>query len=71
MAFELNAPSKIKSITSPYSGPRFRDGRPKVDDDIVERMQRVTIEEAWGVLMGKGIRFSLKATGSTCIQAAC
>ena len=54
MAFELNASSKIKSITGAYDGPRFRNGRPKVDDDIVERMKLVTIEEAWGVLMGKG-----------------
>ena len=38
MAFELNAPSKIKSITSAYTGPRFRNGRPKVADDIVERI---------------------------------
>ncbi len=60
MAFELNAPSKIKSITSAYSGPRFRDGRPKVDDDVVERMERVTIEEAWGVLMGKGHSFQFE-----------
>ena len=60
MAFELNAPSKIKSITSAYTGPRFRNGRPKVDDDIVERMKRVTIEEAWGVLMGKGHSFQFE-----------
>ena len=60
MAFELNAPSKIKSITSAYTGPRFRDGRPKVDGDVVERMKRVTIEEAWGVLMGKGHSFQFE-----------
>ena len=60
MAFELNAPSKIKSITSAYTGPRFRNGRPKVDDDVVERMKRVTIEEAWGVLMGKGHSFQFE-----------
>lgn len=57
MAFELNATSKIKNITQSYDGPRFRDGRPKVDGDIVERMRLVTVEEAWGVLMGKGHQF--------------
>ena len=57
MAFELNATSKIKNITQAYDGPRFRDGRPKVDGDIVERMRLVTVEEAWGVLMGKGHQF--------------
>ena len=60
MAFELNATSKIKSITSAYEGPRFRDGRPKVADDIVKRMKLVTIEEAWGVLMGKGHQFQFE-----------
>ena len=60
MAFELNAPSKIKSITNTYEGPRFRDGRPKIADDIVERMKLVTIEEAWGVLMGKGHKFQFE-----------
>ena len=57
MAFELNATSKIKNITQAYDGPRFRDGRPKVDGDIVERMRLVTVEAAWGVLMGKGHQF--------------
>jgi 4-hydroxy-4-methyl-2-oxoglutarate aldolase len=57
MAFELNATSKIKNITQAYDGPRFRDGRPNVDGDIVERMRLVTVEEAWGVLMGKGHQF--------------
>ena len=57
MAFELNATSKIKNITQSYDGPRFRDGRPKVDGDIVERMRLVTVEEAWGVLVGKGHQF--------------
>jgi 4-hydroxy-4-methyl-2-oxoglutarate aldolase len=60
MAFELSATSKIKNITNAYDGPRFRDGRPKVDDDIVERMKLVTTEEAWGVLMGKGHQFQFE-----------
>ena len=50
MAFELNATSKIKNITQSYDGPRFRDGRPKVDGDIVESMRMLTVEEAWGCL---------------------
>ena len=29
---------------------RFPDGRPRVPDDILERMRLVTTEEAWGVL---------------------
>ena len=60
MAFELNATSKIKNITQVFDGPRFRDGRPKVDADIVDRMRLVTVEEAWGVLMGKGHQFQFE-----------
>jgi 4-hydroxy-4-methyl-2-oxoglutarate aldolase len=40
--------------TQEYKGERFPDGRPKVSDDILERMKKVTIEEAWGVLQQHG-----------------
>jgi regulator of RNase E activity RraA len=33
---------------------RFDDGRPKVPDDLLERMKLVTTEEAWGVLRRHG-----------------
>ncbi|MBA3944958.1 MAG: RraA family protein [Herpetosiphonaceae bacterium] len=33
---------------------RFPDGRPRVPDDLIERMQAVTTEEAWGVMRGHG-----------------
>ena len=36
---------------NPYE--RFEDGRPRVPDDILERMKKVTIEEAWGVMRGE------------------
>ncbi len=41
-------------LTSQWEGERFEDGRPKVADDIVQRMESVTIEEAWGVLRNEG-----------------
>ncbi|MEL6256411.1 MAG: RraA family protein, partial [Bacteroidota bacterium] len=41
-------------LTANWEGERFPDGRPKVGDDILERMKLVTIEEAWGVLRGEG-----------------
>ena len=43
-------------ITSEWTGERFPDGRPRVPDDILRRMTAVTIEEAWGVIRGKGYR---------------
>jgi len=33
---------------------RFPDGRPRVPDDLLERMKLVTTEEAWAVLRHRG-----------------
>lgn len=38
------------ALTPEWDGERFEDGRPRVPDDILERMERVTHEEAWAVL---------------------
>ncbi len=38
--------------TSLWKGDRFPDGRPKVSDDIVQRMRYVTVTEAWQTLNG-------------------
>ena len=40
--------------TPDWHGERFADGRPKVPDDILDRMKRVTLEEAWAVLQQNG-----------------
>ena len=40
--------------TQEWKGERFKDGRPKVPDNVLERMKAVSIEEAWGVLRNKG-----------------
>jgi 4-hydroxy-4-methyl-2-oxoglutarate aldolase len=37
------------AYTPLWSGERFPDGRPKVPDDLIERMKGVSIEEAWAV----------------------
>ena len=41
-------------FTSYWHGPRFLDGRPKVPDDILDRMKSVTLEEAWSTLRAAG-----------------
>ena len=41
---------QMKFLTHRWEGERFDDGRPKVPADILKRMKKVTIEEAWGVL---------------------
>ena len=40
-------------LTPEWHGKRFPDGRPHVSDDILDRMQLVTLEEAWAVLRGE------------------
>ena len=37
-------------LTPEWKGERFPDGRPKVSDQILNRMKQVTLEEAWAVL---------------------
>lgn len=48
------SPDYVKAITADWKGERFPDGRPKVPDALLERLKRISIEEAWGVLRNKG-----------------
>jgi regulator of RNase E activity RraA len=49
-----SSPEYIKALTAEWKGERFSDGRPKVSDQILERLKNISIEEAWGVLRNKG-----------------
>ena len=49
-----NPPGIIRELTNDWAGERFANGRPKVSDDLLERMKLVTTEEAWGVLRRNG-----------------
>lgn len=49
---ELNPRERIIDLTQENPYPRDRFGRPLVPDDVLERMEKVTTEEAWGVMMG-------------------
>jgi regulator of RNase E activity RraA len=41
-------------LTREWEGERFPDGRPKVPDELLNRLKTVDAEEAWGVLMEAG-----------------
>ena len=43
----------IIALTPEWEGERFPDGRPKVSDEILDRMKSVDIEEAWGTVQGR------------------
>ncbi len=45
---------RLIALTPEWEGERFDDGRPRVPDNILERMEHVTIEEAWGIIRGEG-----------------
>ncbi len=47
-------------LTPEWEGERFADGRPRVPDDILERMKHVTLEEAWAVLRGQGFEYQFE-----------
>ncbi|MDZ7636657.1 MAG: RraA family protein [Bryobacterales bacterium] len=49
--------SELVKYTPEWKGERFADGRPRVPDAILQRMQAVTLEEAWAVLRNAGYPF--------------
>jgi 4-hydroxy-4-methyl-2-oxoglutarate aldolase len=58
----LNNKEDILDFTRPYTGERFPDGRPRVPDDILHRMKKVTVEEAWGVVKAHGYKYQHTST---------
>ena len=48
------SPEYIRNLTAKWDGERFENGRPKVSDDLIERLKKVTIEESWAELMKLG-----------------
>jgi regulator of RNase E activity RraA len=47
---------QVKALTPDWTGERFADGRPKVPDKYLERLKKVHLEEAWGILRNKGFQ---------------
>lgn len=45
---------QIIALTPEWKGERLPDGRPKTNDKFIERLKKVSIEEAWGYLRNKG-----------------
>ena len=44
----------IRSLTPEWQGERTPDGRPKVSDELLERLKKLSMEEVWGSLRRKG-----------------
>src|SRR5215831_1573409 len=53
--FRLSHEQMIKyTAKNPFE--RFPDGRPRVDDALLERVKGLSLEEAWGILLSKGYK---------------
>lgn len=50
----------IVQITPQWKGERFEDGRPKVPQNILKRIKKITLEEAWGPLWSRGYQFQFE-----------
>lgn len=50
----------IIQLTPLWTGDRFDDGRPRVPDDIIKRMEKVSTEEAWSVLWNSGFKYQFE-----------
>ncbi len=58
-------PETIKSLTSEWTGERTPDGRPKVSDELLERLKALSMEEVWGTLRGNGYENQFENFAST------
>jgi regulator of RNase E activity RraA len=53
------AKEELIFLTPEWKGERFPDGRPKVPDNIMQRMKSVSVEEAWAVLKNAGYSYQV------------
>jgi len=51
---KFDNPEDIIQITPLWEGERFSNGRPKVPAELLRRMRKITLEEAWGPLWNRG-----------------
>ena len=54
---KFNCKEDIIQLTPLWKGERFEDGRPKVPDEILERIKKTTIEEMWAPLVRLGYNY--------------
>ena len=57
---KFNNREDMIQLTPLWKGERFPDGRPRVSDDILKRMENVVTEEAWSVLWREGYQFQFE-----------
>ena len=58
-------PETIEALTPEWTGERTPDGRPKVSDDLLERLKALSMEEVWGTLRRNGYANQFENFAST------
>ncbi len=53
-------PDEVQFLTSEWTGERLPDGRPKVSLDVLNRLRKLTLEEAWGPIYHKGYKYQFE-----------
>lgn len=63
-AQSIVAPAEtVAGYTQEWDGNRFDDGRPEVSNALLERMENVTLEQAWGEIRGHGYEHQVAGFG--------
>jgi len=57
---KFDNPEDIIQLTPLWEGERFPNGRPKVSEDVLRRMRKITLEEAWGPLWNRGYAYQFE-----------
>lgn len=47
------------ALTPEWKGERFPDGRPKVSDQLLQRLKHVSVEEAWATMSNAGYKYQI------------
>ena len=67
---KFHDPELIKELTQEWTGERFPDGRPRVSDELLHRLSRVTTEAAYIAMVRKGYKLQfegeLRRTNAEC-----
>src|ERR1051325_7922901 len=50
---------QLIALTPEWKGDRYADGRPRVPDNIIQRMKSVSVEEAWAVMKNAGYGYQV------------
>jgi regulator of RNase E activity RraA len=60
LELKFDNPEDMIQLTPLWLGERFANGRPKVSEVVLQRIRKITLEEAWGPLWQRGYQFQFE-----------